>query len=258
EIKEYHLRGQPVLVGTIAIEKSEKLSAQSRKSGFLPGRLQELVKAAGLEGPKLEKWATELAARHAAAMEWLIRAGVTASEVRKMLSERRYASLASGTNGNRAAFVEAILRQARQGYAGRELPPAEESIVPAIVELVKSVNGAVSGSSSASAEKFLPLVDYLIEVQCSPQRLVEVLKEREVKHNILNAKQHEREALIVAQAGRVGAVTVSTNMAGRGTDILLGGNPEFMAREEFRRAPEKYREQGIDPEPPERPPASSP
>src|SRR2546427_12850182 len=58
EIKEYHLRGQPVLVGTIAIEKSEKLSAQSRKSGFLPGRLQELLKAAGLEGPKLEKWTT--------------------------------------------------------------------------------------------------------------------------------------------------------------------------------------------------------
>src|SRR5213083_2387598 len=93
EIKEYHLRGQPVLVGTIAIEKSEKLSAQSRKSGFLPGRLQELLKAAGLEGPKLERWAAELAARHAAAMEWLTRAGVTASEVRKMLSERRYASL---------------------------------------------------------------------------------------------------------------------------------------------------------------------
>jgi preprotein translocase subunit SecA len=126
--------------------------------------------------------------------------------------------------------------------------------------LVNGTNGANTGGStqSAAAEKFLPLLDYLIEVQCTPQRLLEVLKEREVKHNILNAKQHEREALIVAQAGRVGAVTVSTNMAGRGTDILLGGNPEFMAREEFRRAPEKYREQGIDPEPPERPPSGSP
>src|SRR5437868_6005343 len=113
EIKEYHLRGQPVLVGTIAIEKSEKLSAALRKSGFLPGRLQELLKAAGLEGPRLEKWAAQLAERHAAAMEWLTRVGVTASEVRKMLSERRYASLASGTNGNSAAFLEAILRQAR-------------------------------------------------------------------------------------------------------------------------------------------------
>ena len=51
----------------------------------------------------------------------------------------------------------------------------------------------------------------------------------------------------------MGAVTVSTNMAGRGTDILLGGNPEILAREEFRKSPEKYRQQGIDPEPPERP-----
>jgi preprotein translocase subunit SecA len=56
------------------------------------------------------------------------------------------------------------------------------------------------------------------------------LKRRGVPHNILNAKNHEREAEIVAQAGRKGAVTISTNMAGRGTDILLGGNPEFLAR----------------------------
>ena len=106
-------------------------------------------------------------------------------------------------------------------------------------------------------EKYVPVLDYLIEVQCSPARLAEVLEEGDLEHDILNAKQHEREALIVAQAGRSGAVTVSTNMAGRGTDILLGGNPEFMAREEFRKSPEKYREQGIDPEPPDAPPAGS-
>ena len=52
-----------------------------------------------------------------------------------------------------------------------------------------------------------------------------------VKHEVLNAKNHEREAFIIAQAGRKGAVTVSTNMAGRGTDILLGGNPEFLTKE---------------------------
>ncbi|HVB29486.1 MAG TPA: SEC-C metal-binding domain-containing protein [Terriglobia bacterium] len=104
----------------------------------------------------------------------------------------------------------------------------------------------------------VPVLDYLIEIQCRPERLVEVLEQREIKHNILNAKQHDREAQIVAQAGRVGAVTVSTNMAGRGTDILLGGNPEFLAREEFRKSPEKYRQQGIDPEPPGRPTAGSP
>jgi preprotein translocase subunit SecA len=56
------------------------------------------------------------------------------------------------------------------------------------------------------------------------------LQQRGVKHEVLNAKQHAREAPIVAQAGRVGAVTVATNMAGRGVDILLGGNPEGMAR----------------------------
>src|SRR3954447_6855155 len=67
-----------------------------------------------------------------------------------------------------------------------------------------------------------------------------LLKQAGVKHEVLNAKQHEREAAIVAMAGRKGAVTVATNMAGRGTDIILGGNPEFQADH-------KLREQGIDP-----------
>ncbi len=62
------------------------------------------------------------------------------------------------------------------------------------------------------------------------ERLSLLLKKRGVPHNVLNAKHHEREAEIIAQAGRVGAVTLSTNMAGRGTDILLGGNPKFLAR----------------------------
>ncbi len=60
-----------------------------------------------------------------------------------------------------------------------------------------------------------------------------LLKQRGVKHNILNAKHHEREAYIIAQAGRFGAVTIATNMAGRGTDILLGGNAEYLAKEEL-------------------------
>ncbi len=64
------------------------------------------------------------------------------------------------------------------------------------------------------------------------------LKKQGVPHNVLNAKQHEREAHIVAQAGRKGAVTISTNMAGRGTDILLGGNPEVLARAEVGPPPE--------------------
>ena len=62
------------------------------------------------------------------------------------------------------------------------------------------------------------------------ERLSQLLKKQGVPHNVLNAKHHEREAEIIAQAGRVGAVTISTNMAGRGTDILLGGNSKFLAK----------------------------
>jgi preprotein translocase subunit SecA len=75
-----------------------------------------------------------------------------------------------------------------------------------------------------------PVLVGTISVEKS-ERLSGILKKMGVKHEILNAKNHEREALIVAQAGRKGAVVVSTNMAGRGTDILLGGNPEFMTKE---------------------------
>ena len=63
------------------------------------------------------------------------------------------------------------------------------------------------------------------------ERLSRLLQKRGIPHEVLNAKQHEREAHIIAQAGRVGAVTIATNMAGRGTDILLGGNPDFLAEE---------------------------
>ena len=65
------------------------------------------------------------------------------------------------------------------------------------------------------------------------ERLSELLKKKGVRHVVLNAKYHEREAEIVAQAGRMGAVTIATNMAGRGTDILLGGNAEFLAKQEL-------------------------
>ncbi|MDR2529832.1 MAG: preprotein translocase subunit SecA [Synergistaceae bacterium] len=63
------------------------------------------------------------------------------------------------------------------------------------------------------------------------ERVSKLLKARQAPHQVLNAKHHEREAYIVAQAGRLGSVTVATNMAGRGTDIMLGGNPEFLAKE---------------------------
>ncbi len=65
--------------------------------------------------------------------------------------------------------------------------------------------------------------------------LSKVLKKRGIKHEVLNAKYHDKEAEIIAQAGKFGAVTIATNMAGRGTDIILGGNPDYMARNEMRR-----------------------
>ncbi len=77
-------------------------------------------------------------------------------------------------------------------------------------------------------ERGQPILVGTISIENS-ERLGLRLKRQGVPHNVLNAKQHEREAEIVAQAGRHGAVTISTNMAGRGTDILLGGNPEYMA-----------------------------
>jgi preprotein translocase subunit SecA len=79
-------------------------------------------------------------------------------------------------------------------------------------------------------EKGQPTLVGTVSVENSELISRRLLKEK-VEHNVLNAKYHEREAEIVAQAGRKGMVTIATNMAGRGTDILLGGNPEFMARE---------------------------
>src|SRR5579863_3326495 len=89
-------------------------------------------------------------------------------------------------------------------------------------------------------ERGQPVLVGTISVEKSA-KLASLLKKNGVPHEVLNAKNHSREALIVAQAGRKGAVTVSTNMAGRGTDILLGGNPEFMARDVMRK-------QGKDPD----------
>jgi preprotein translocase subunit SecA len=82
------------------------------------------------------------------------------------------------------------------------------------------------------AEKGQPVLVGTTSVQKS-EGLSDLLKKKGIKHVVLNAKFHEREAEFVAQAGRKGMVTIATNMAGRGTDILLGGNPEFMAKQEL-------------------------
>ncbi len=83
-------------------------------------------------------------------------------------------------------------------------------------------------------KKGQPVLIGTISIEKS-ELLSTMLKKRGVPHNVLNAKYHEREAEIIAQAGRFGAVTIATNMAGRGTDIMLGGNPDFMALQEMRK-----------------------
>ncbi len=87
-------------------------------------------------------------------------------------------------------------------------------------------------------EKGQPILIGTVTVDKS-EEISRLLRRNGIKHNILNAKNHEREAEIVAQAGRFGAVTIATNMAGRGTDILLGGNPEYLAKK-------RMREEGYD------------
>jgi preprotein translocase subunit SecA len=100
------------------------------------------------------------------------------------------------------------------------------------------VNGVLQEDNSLASgirhyhERGQPVLVGSISIEKS-EKIAEELKKAGIPHQVLNAKQHERESRIVAQAGRKGAVTVATNMAGRGTDILLGGNPEQMTRDHF-------------------------
>ena len=94
--------------------------------------------------------------------------------------------------------------------------------------------GAIIAQIKECHEKGQPVLVGTVSIEKS-ELLSELLKRAGVKHTVLNAKYHEREAEIVAQAGKEGAVTISTNMAGRGTDIMLGGNAEYMAKAEMRR-----------------------
>ena len=92
---------------------------------------------------------------------------------------------------------------------------------------------AIADRIAAAHATGQPVLVGTISIENS-ERLSSLLKKRGIKHNVLNAKQHEKEAEIVAEAGRLGAVTIATNMAGRGTDIILGGNPEFEAKREMK------------------------
>ncbi|MBE6605145.1 MAG: preprotein translocase subunit SecA [Ruminococcaceae bacterium] len=99
---------------------------------------------------------------------------------------------------------------------------------------VKGKTDAIVAQIKACHEKGQPVLVGTVSVDKSEELSLR-LKREGIKHNVLNAKQHAREAEIVAQAGKFGAVTISTNMAGRGTDIMLGGNSEFLAKNEMRK-----------------------
>ena len=108
-------------------------------------------------------------------------------------------------------------------------------------DLNDSIYATEAGKYNAIAERIAevhetgqPVLVGTISIENS-EKISEMLKKRGIKHNILNAKQHDKEAEIVAEAGRLGAVTIATNMAGRGTDIILGGNPEFEAKREMKK-----------------------
>ncbi len=113
------------------------------------------------------------------------------------------------------------------------MPTIREDKADLVYKTEKAKFTAIVEEIAAWHQKGRPLLVGTISIEKS-EMLSEMLKRRGIKHEVLNAKHHEREAEIIAQAGRVGAVTIATNMAGRGTDILLGGNPEYMAKQKLR------------------------
>lgn len=111
-------------------------------------------------------------------------------------------------------------------------PIAREDKDDAIYATLNAKFKAIINRIAEVHETGQPVLVGTISIENS-ELLSSLLKKKGIKHNVLNAKQHEKEAQIVAEAGRLGAVTIATNMAGRGTDILLGGNPEFEAKQEM-------------------------
>ena len=113
-------------------------------------------------------------------------------------------------------------------------PVIREDLPDQVYKTEKAKFNAVIDDIIAHHEKGQPVLVGTISIEKSEQ-LSAMLKRRGVKHEVLNAKYHEKEAQIIAQAGKKGAVTIATNMAGRGTDIMLGVNAEYMAKDEMRR-----------------------
>lgn len=178
EIAELHRKGQPVLIGTISIDRSELLSRMLKDPGPLNKRLSMLA-------------------------EW------TAEDLKK-------------------ETVTEDLRKSIEHIISRPAMVSEQEVS----DVFASVKAKLPNSMLAFRfEDMLRLVQTITMVR------------EGIPHYVLNAKQHENEARIVAQAGRKGAITIATNMAGRGTDILLGGNPQALSADKIR---EEEKQRGAD------------
>ena len=113
-------------------------------------------------------------------------------------------------------------------------PMIRQDLNDIIYKNEKAKFNAIVQSVKESHEKGQPVLIGTVSIEKS-EKLSNILKKEGIKHEVLNAKYHEKEAEIIAQAGKYGAVTIATNMAGRGTDIMLGGNSEYLAKEEMRK-----------------------
>jgi preprotein translocase subunit SecA len=120
-------------------------------------------------------------------------------------------------------------------------PMVRKDLPDVIYKDVEQKFNAIAREIAEISKTGRPVLVGTVSIEKS-EYLSSILRKKGVAHKVLNAKNHEKEAEIIAQAGRFGAVTISTNMAGRGTDILLGGNTEFLTRAEFRRKGKDYLE----------------